>query len=65
MADEMLSGGVGFFGIGLYGIEDGGGVTHCSLTIAAVYESGETDQDVVAHGVHALREAEEPDAPPS
>ncbi|MEU8978912.1 hypothetical protein [Streptomyces sp. NPDC048309] len=53
MADEMLSGGVGFFGIGLYDIEDGGGVAHCSLTIA-VYESGETDQDVVAHGIQTL-----------
>ncbi|MFI6490608.1 hypothetical protein [Streptomyces sp. NPDC050564] len=53
MADEMLAGGVGFFGIGLYDIEDGGGVAHCSLTIA-VYESGETDQDVVAHGIQTL-----------
>ncbi|MFG2790562.1 hypothetical protein [Streptomyces sp. NPDC048419] len=53
MADEMLASGVGFFGIGLYEIEDGGGVAHCSLTVA-VFESGETDQDVVAQGIQAL-----------
>ncbi|MFF4250905.1 hypothetical protein ACFY1L_06845 [Streptomyces sp. NPDC001663] len=53
MADEMLANGVGFFGIGLYDIEDGGGVAHCSLTVA-VFESDETDQDVVAQGIQAL-----------
>lgn len=51
-ADEMLAEGVSFFGIGLYDIEDGGGVAHCSLTMAVV-ESGETDQDVVAQGTLA------------
>ncbi|MFF4566011.1 hypothetical protein [Streptomyces sp. NPDC001435] len=52
MADEMLSDGVAFFGIGLYEIEGGGGVAHCSLTIA-VYETGDTDPDIVAQGVRA------------
>ncbi|MEU5311135.1 hypothetical protein [Streptomyces sp. NPDC021562] len=53
MADQMLASGVGFFGIGLYGLEDDRGVAHCSLTIAA-FESGETDQEVVAQGIKAL-----------
>ncbi|MGW1619851.1 hypothetical protein [Streptomyces sp. NPDC002172] len=53
MADQMLASGVGFFGIGLYGLEDGGGVAHCSLTIA-VFESGETEQEVVAQGIQSL-----------
>ncbi|MEU1270224.1 hypothetical protein [Streptomyces sp. NPDC005799] len=53
MADEMLASGVGFFGIGLYNIEDGGGVAHCSLTVA-VFESGETNQEIVAQGIQAL-----------
>ncbi|MGW1715646.1 hypothetical protein [Streptomyces sp. NPDC002156] len=51
-AQEMSSGGVSFFGIGLYEIEDGGGVAHCSLTVA-VFESGEADPDIVAQGVFA------------
>ncbi|MGB8944120.1 MAG: hypothetical protein WCD21_28395 [Streptomyces sp.] len=54
-ADEMLAGGVSFFGIGLYDIEDGGGVAHCSLTMA-VFESGETNPDVVAQGILATLE---------
>ncbi|MFE1798309.1 hypothetical protein ACFW9L_19395 [Streptomyces sp. NPDC059517] len=49
--EEMLSGGVSFFGIGLYDIGDGG-VAHCSLTVA-VFESGAADQDVVAQGIFA------------
>ncbi|MFK4065669.1 hypothetical protein [Streptomyces sp. NPDC029674] len=49
-ADEMLTGGVCFFGIGLYDIEDQGGVAHCSLTMA-VFESMEADQETVAHGI--------------
>ena len=53
MADEMLASGIGFFGIGLYDIGDGGGVAHCSLTVA-VFESGGTDQEVVAQGVQAV-----------
>jgi hypothetical protein len=53
MADELLSDGVAFFGIGLYEIEDGSGVAHCSLTIA-VSESGSTDPDVVAEGIRAV-----------
>jgi hypothetical protein len=53
VADEMLADGVAFFGIGLYEIEDGGGVAHCSLTIG-LYESGDTDPDVVAQGIQAL-----------
>ncbi|MEV7029515.1 hypothetical protein AB0N99_04720 [Streptomyces sp. NPDC093272] len=53
MADQMLASGVGFFGIGLYGLEDDGGVAHCSLTIA-VLESGETDQEIVAQGIQSL-----------
>ncbi|MGW1800763.1 hypothetical protein ACWCQN_33695 [Streptomyces sp. NPDC001984] len=68
MADEMLSDGIAFFGIGLYAIEDGdgatqggatqggvaqGGVAHCSVTIAA-YESGDTDPDIVAQGIRAV-----------
>lgn len=52
MADELSADGVAFFGVGLYAV-DGGGVAHCSLTIA-VYESGTDDQDVAAQGVHAL-----------
>ncbi|MFJ2608859.1 hypothetical protein ACIO13_28350 [Streptomyces sp. NPDC087425] len=52
MADEMLANGVGFFGIGLYSLDDGG-VAHCSLTVAVV-ESDENDQEVVARGVQAL-----------
>ncbi|MCW8379537.1 hypothetical protein [Streptomyces justiciae] len=52
-AVEMLSAGVSFFGIGLYDIEDGGGVAHCSLTVA-VFESGEAEQDIVAQGIFAL-----------
>ncbi|WP_327295975.1 hypothetical protein [Streptomyces sp. NBC_01197] len=48
MADEMLSNGVSFFGIGLYDIGNRG-VAHCALTVA-VFESDQTDQDVVAHG---------------
>ncbi|TPQ22062.1 hypothetical protein [Streptomyces sporangiiformans] len=51
-AEEMLAGGVSFFGIGLYDIGDGG-VAHCSLTMS-VFESGETDQDVVAQGILAV-----------
>ncbi|TLS41974.1 hypothetical protein FE633_33405 [Streptomyces montanus] len=51
-AQEMSSAGVSFFGIGLYDIGDGG-VAHCSLTVA-VFESGETDQDVVAQGIFAI-----------
>ncbi|WP_262506053.1 hypothetical protein [Streptomyces sp. TRM68367] len=50
-AQEMLSAGISFFGIGLYDIGDSG-VAHCSLTVA-VFESGETDQDVVAQGIFA------------
>lgn len=49
-ADEMLTGGVSFFGIGLYDIENHGGVAHCSLTMA-VFESGEADQETVAQGI--------------
>ncbi|WP_328495778.1 hypothetical protein OHS59_25860 [Streptomyces sp. NBC_00414] len=52
-AQEMLSGGVSFFGIGLYDIGDGG-VAHCSLTVA-VFESGTTDQDIVAQGIFAVQ----------
>ncbi|KOV58885.1 hypothetical protein ADL01_36620 [Streptomyces sp. NRRL WC-3618] len=52
-AQEMLAGGVSFFGIGLYDIGDGGGVAHCSLTVA-VFESGETDPDTVAQGIFAI-----------
>ncbi|MEV6792773.1 hypothetical protein AB0M87_12365 [Streptomyces sp. NPDC051320] len=48
MADEMLSTGVSFFGIGLYDIGNRG-IAHCSLTVA-VFESDQTDQDVAAHG---------------
>ncbi|ELP68776.1 hypothetical protein ACKI1I_34320 [Streptomyces turgidiscabies] len=51
-AQEMASGGVSFFGIGLYDIGDGGGVAHCSLTVA-VFESGAADPDVVAQGIFA------------
>lgn len=54
-AEEMLAGGIAFFGVGLYEIEDGGGVAHCSLTMA-VFESGEEDQDVVAQGILATLE---------
>ncbi|MER5911084.1 hypothetical protein ABT124_11390 [Streptomyces sp. NPDC001982] len=53
MADDLLTAGVAFFGIGLYDIEDGGGVAHCSFTVA-VYESGDTDPDVVAQGIRAV-----------
>lgn len=53
MADDLLSAGVAFFGIGLYDIGDGGGVAQCSLTVA-VYESGDTDPDVVAQGIRAV-----------
>lgn len=52
-AQEMLAGGVSFFGIGLYDIGDGGGVAHCSLTVA-VFESGEADPDTVAQGIFAV-----------
>ncbi|MDN0193585.1 hypothetical protein [Streptomyces sp. S.PNR 29] len=52
MADALLSDGIAFFGIGLYAIEDSGGVAHCSLTIA-VCESGDTAPDVVAQGIRA------------
>lgn len=52
-AQEMLAGGVSFFGIGLYDIGDGGGVAHCSLTVA-VFESGETAPDTVAQGIFAV-----------
>ncbi|MEU0384476.1 hypothetical protein [Streptomyces chartreusis] len=52
MADELLADGVAFFGIGLYEIEDGGGVAHCALTVA-VHERGEADPDVVAAGTRA------------
>jgi hypothetical protein len=51
-AQEMSAGGVSFFGIGLYDIGEGGGVAHCSLTVA-VFESGEADPDVVAQGIFA------------
>jgi hypothetical protein len=53
MADELLSDGIAFFGIGLYEIEDGGGVAHCSLTVA-VWESGDTDPDIVAQGIRTV-----------
>ncbi|MFF5368947.1 hypothetical protein [Streptomyces sp. NPDC013187] len=52
MADELLADGVAFFGIGLYEIEDGGGIAHCALTIA-VHERGDADPDVVAEGTRA------------
>ena len=52
-AQEMLAGGVSFFGIGLYDIGDGGGVAHCSLTVA-VFESGEASPDTVAQGIFAV-----------
>lgn len=52
MADELLEAGVAFFGIGLYEIEDGAGVAHCSLTMA-VHERAEADPDVVAEGTRA------------
>ncbi|MDQ0715414.1 hypothetical protein QFZ55_004866 [Streptomyces luteogriseus] len=52
MADELLADGVAFFGIGLYAIEDGGGVAHCALTLA-VHERGDADPDVVAEGTRA------------
>ncbi|MYS94988.1 MULTISPECIES: hypothetical protein [Streptomyces] len=52
MADELLADGVAFFGIGLYEIEDGGGVAHCALTVA-VHERAEADPDVVAAGTRA------------
>ncbi|WP_327430798.1 hypothetical protein [Streptomyces sp. NBC_01236] len=52
MTEEMLASGISFFGIGLYDIGDGG-VAHCSLTIA-VFESDQTDQDVVAQGIQAV-----------
>ncbi|MDQ0930375.1 hypothetical protein [Streptomyces turgidiscabies] len=52
-AQEMLAGGVSFFGIGLYDIGDGGGVAHCSLTVA-VFESGETAPDTIAQGIFAV-----------
>lgn len=53
MAEELLSSGIAFFGIGLYEIEDGGGVAHCSLTLA-VTESESTEPDVVAEGIRAV-----------
>ncbi|MFJ8593202.1 hypothetical protein [Streptomyces sp. NPDC093598] len=52
MADELLTDGVAFFGIGLYEIADGGGVAHCALTLA-VHERGDADPDVVAEGTRA------------
>ncbi|MFK4067613.1 hypothetical protein [Streptomyces sp. NPDC029674] len=50
-ADGMLAGGVAFFGLGLYEVDDGG-IAHCSLTLS-VFESGSADQEVTAQGIRA------------